>query len=101
MYWCVPWWLAGARPSRSRNPAPGLPGHHGPNVPEAHIGILSITGPGVRRRARLEASVLDVAPTLAYLMNIPVAENLPGRVLEEAILPAQLERYPIQTVPTW
>jgi len=84
-----------------RNPVPGLAGVHGPISPEAHIGILSITGPGVLAGADLDASVLDVAPTLAYLMNIPVAENLPGRVLEEAILPGHLARYPIRTTPAW
>lgn len=84
-----------------RNPYAGLAGIHGPTAPEAHIGILSITGAGVLAGADLEASVLDVAPTLAYLMNIPVAENLPGRVLEEAIVPDHLAHHPIRTTPTW
>lgn len=85
-----------------RNAEPGgLPGLHGPGQPEAHSGILSITGPGVRAGVEVEATVLDVAPTLAYLMHLPVAENLPGRVLAEALEDDQLARHPVRSVPAW
>ena len=82
-----------------RNPSPGLSGHHSPVVPEAHRGILSITGPGVRAGFETDATVLDVAPTLAYLLGLPVAEDLPGRLLLEAFTPARLARHPPH--PTW
>ncbi len=77
-----------------RNPSPGLSGHHSPVVPEAHRGILSITGPGVRAGFETDATVLDVAPTLAYLLGLPVAEDLPGRLLLEAFTLARLARHP-------
>jgi hypothetical protein len=87
----------------SRNRAPrGVPGAHGPSAPEAHLGILSIQGRGVRANARIEtASVLDVAPTVAYLLGLPVADDLPGRVLEEAFTASWLRRHPPRTAPSW
>ena len=69
----------------TRNPGPGLSGHHNVVSTEAHRGIFALNGPGVRRGVRLgRLSVLDVAPTLAYLMGLPIAEDLPGRVVSEA-----------------
>jgi hypothetical protein len=47
------------------------------------------------------ATLFDVAPTVAALLGLPVAEDLPGRVLTEMIDPAFLERHPVRTVPTW
>ena len=85
----------------ARNPGPGLAGVHGSATPEAHWGILSITGAGVRAGVEVEANVLDVAPTLAYLMGIPVAEDLPGRVLVEGMTDEKLASDPIQTIPSW
>lgn len=77
-------------------------GAHGPANPDAHSGIFALAGPGVQRRADLgTASVLDVAPTLAYLLGLPVAADLPGRVLVEAFSRKKLQCDPIDTIPTW
>ena len=88
----------------TRNPNPGLAGQHDVASTEGHMGILSIHGMGVREGAWLgTVSVLDVAPTLAYLLDLPVALDLPGRVLREAFTPERLERRPAyaKTVMTW
>jgi hypothetical protein len=88
----------------TRNPRPGLSGHHDVAATEGHFGILSIHGPGVRSDAWLgNVSVLDVAPTLAYLLDLPVALDLPGRVLAEAFTDEQQERRPTdaKTISTW
>jgi hypothetical protein len=70
----------------TRNPGPGLSGQHGNEFPDAHQGVLVIRGPGVKAGLDLgKVSVLDVAPTLAVLLALPVAEDLPGRVLAEAL----------------
>jgi len=79
-----------------------LTGQHGPSVPEAHFGILIMRGPGIRRGARLEnASIFDVAPTLAHLLDLPVADDLPGHVLEEAFLEEELELRPVRSTESW
>lgn len=57
----------------------GLSGHHRPD------GVLILAGAGVKPGAQLEgASILDLAPTILHAMNVPVPEDLDGRVLAEA-----------------
>jgi hypothetical protein len=81
---------------------PGLPGAHDPRHPESHVGILSVTGHGVLAGGHLgSASVLDVAPTVAHLLGLPVADDLPGRVLVEAFEPGREVYLPVETVPSW
>lgn len=49
-------------------------------------GILYLYGRGVKRHARLDKPVLvDVAPTVLALLGLPAAEDMPGRVLMEAL----------------
>jgi len=63
------------------NPDGPLSGHHGPSHPTGHTGIFSVGGAGVRvRRSQMyQTTVLDVAPTLAYMLGLPIASDLPGR----------------------
>ena len=62
---------------------PGRPttsGHH------RDQGILAIWGRGARRGQRLEgAGLLDVLPTVLSLLEVPIARDLQGRVIGEAI----------------
>ncbi len=61
----------------------GRPGEHS----SAAKGVLFLRGPQVRRGHRIgEADPLDILPTLAWLLGLPVAEELPGRILGEAFL---------------
>jgi arylsulfatase A-like enzyme len=78
-----------------------LPGNH--NTPDAFSGIFAIYGPGVVRRGATlpELSVLDVAPTLAYLLGIPIADDLPGRFVAEAIDPSALLVAPPKRIDSW
>ena len=49
-------------------------------------GILMMAGPGVRRGTVVAgAGIADVAPTLLYLLGLPVPEAMDGRVLSEAL----------------
>jgi hypothetical protein len=49
-------------------------------------GVMVIVGDGIRAGARVRsASVLDVAPTLLYLLGLPVARDMEGRVLTELV----------------
>ena len=55
-------------------------------TPDAPDGFLLAVGDGIRPGATLErASVLDVAPTILYLMGLPVARDMEGRVLTEIV----------------
>ena len=86
----------------TRSALPGLSGRHGPGQPDAHVGIFVVQGPGVMPGAVLDdVDVLDVAPTLAWLLGLPVAEDLPGRVLTEGFRADFVAANPIERVPSW
>jgi len=80
-------------------------GGHGritPGAPVAPDGILILAGPTIRPGVRLEgAHVLDVTPTVLHLQGLPVAADMPGRVLTEALDPELLSRLPVRTLPTF
>ncbi|MCZ7585140.1 MAG: hypothetical protein M5R36_18425 [Deltaproteobacteria bacterium] len=62
-------------------------------------GVLVLAGPGVRCGVLLhKAHILDVAPTLLALADLPVARDFEGIVLTEAIDDAFLKRHPIHHV---
>jgi hypothetical protein len=68
---------------------------------EAPDGVIVIAGKDVRPGAELnKPNVFDVTPTILALMGIPVGEDMPGRVIDEAIEPAFLKAHPLRTVPT-
>lgn len=48
-----------------------------------------------------DVTVFDVLPTLMYLHDLPVSEELPGEVLERIVEPSYLDDHPIRTVPTY
>jgi predicted AlkP superfamily phosphohydrolase/phosphomutase len=48
-----------------------------------------------------KVSVLDIAPTILVLCGLPVADDMDGRVLEEAIDTGFLERHPVSTIVTY
>jgi len=62
---------------------PNTSGHH------RMEGILALWGRGVRRGARLREApgLLDVLPTICELLGLPIAMDLEGRVIEEALDP--------------
>lgn len=63
-------------------------GHEHHQAPD---GVLVIAGPGIRREYLLaDASLLDIAPTILALLDLPISEELPGRVLESAFEPGSL-----------
>ena len=53
-----------------------------------------------RADLRTRASVLDVAPTLLELLDVPVGADFAGHVAESLIEPAFLAAHPVRTVPT-
>ena len=90
----------GAEPSgQARNPGRVVrPGRH----TDRAKGVLFLHGPGVRRGATLEqASPLDLMPTMAWLLDLPLAATLPGRPLTEAFEDAFVRAKPIHKVPRY
>lgn len=65
-------------------------------------GIFLVAGPGVRRGVRLPPiSILDVTPTLLWLLGLPVAEDMAGRPVVEAFEPEFVKRRRVETTPSF
>ncbi|MCK4546294.1 MAG: tetratricopeptide repeat protein [Candidatus Eisenbacteria sp.] len=68
----------------------------------APYGILLVRGPGIRSGARIEtASVMDIAPTVLYLLGLPVARDMEGRVLREVMEPGIAAGKPLLRITTY
>ena len=73
------------------SPRAELAGAHRP------VGVFLARGPGMRRGAQVgELSILDVAPTLLYGLDLPIPEDFEGRVPDEVFESRQLEQRPVR-----
>jgi predicted AlkP superfamily phosphohydrolase/phosphomutase len=71
---------------------PWYSGQHGNILPTAEWGVgslkglLSFTGPGIKKGYRMErnCNLIDVVPTICYLMDLPVPAQAEGAVLYQA-----------------
>jgi predicted AlkP superfamily phosphohydrolase/phosphomutase len=61
-----------------------------------HEGIAVLAGPAVAQGASLSGELVDVAPTLLYLLGEPIPSDLEGRVLFEALRPELLDERPAE-----
>ena len=60
-------------------------------------GVVFMKGHGIRKGVCIEsAEIVDVAPTILYLMGVPVPADMDGNVLTEAFETEYLEENPIQ-----
>jgi predicted AlkP superfamily phosphohydrolase/phosphomutase len=67
-------------------------GGHGRDTP----GLLIAWGPGIASgKVALEASVLDITPTVLRLLGVPDPDALEGRVLEDTMEPGWLTEHPV------
>jgi predicted AlkP superfamily phosphohydrolase/phosphomutase len=65
-------------------------------------GLLLAYGAPIRPGAVLSgASILDVAPTLLYLLGLPVARDMEGRVLTELLDPSYAQEHPVTFIPSY
>ncbi len=72
---------------------PEFDGAHGKQLPSVRFGIAGqrctfvLAGPGVKEGVALRGQVraVDVAPTLCYLLGIPMPRNVEGGVVYEAL----------------
>jgi predicted AlkP superfamily phosphohydrolase/phosphomutase len=66
-------------------------GHHRLN------GIFAIKGEGVKRGVEINsAKIIDLAPTVLYMLGVPVPDDMDGRVLKEVFEEEYIKRKPIQ-----
>jgi len=66
-------------------------GTHRPN------GIFHIHGEGIKDgEAFSGAEIIDIAPTLLYLLDLPVPSDMDGKVLENLLTPEYLSGHPIR-----
>lgn len=89
----------GAEPSMlAHDPKMVRPGEHGPNAK----GVLFIAGPHVRPGFRIVgATPYDIAPTLLWLLRLPVAADLPGKPLVAAFTDEFAGAQPVERVATY
>jgi predicted AlkP superfamily phosphohydrolase/phosphomutase len=65
-------------------------------------GFLMAVGDGVKPGATpRDASILDVAPTILYLMGLPVARDMEGRVLTEILDDEFTRAHPVTFIPSY
>jgi predicted AlkP superfamily phosphohydrolase/phosphomutase len=67
------------------HPAQEYVGSHRPD------GVVILSGRAARAGAELQGGILDIAPTILYLLGEPIPAELEGRLLSEAIDPALLD----------
>ncbi len=60
-------------------------------------GIFLMKGGKIKKSAALQdASIMDLAPTILYLLGLPIPTGMDGRVLEEALTSSYLRLNPIR-----
>lgn len=84
----------GAGPLPTYDPTNPISGDHRVD------GVVVVAGHRARRGEGDRASILDIAPTVLYLLGLAVGEDMEGRVLEEAIDPEFLAAHPRRSVAT-
>lgn len=65
-------------------------------------GILIMAGPDIKNNIQLkECSVLDITPTILYMLGLPVGEDMDGAVLKEAFTKRYLQKNPVQYIKSY
>jgi predicted AlkP superfamily phosphohydrolase/phosphomutase len=63
-----------------------------------HEGIFALAGPSATAGERGFAGIADIAPTILYLLGMPIPGDLEGRIIAEAIDPSLLDGKPPEYV---
>lgn len=70
----------------------------GPAIEHSPFGIFVLNGPGIKKDQWISgASLLDITPTLLSLFNLPIGEDMDGKVLLSAFEEAPL----VETITSW
>lgn len=66
------------------------------------VGVLVMAGPEINVGSEVgAASVLDITPTILALYGLPVARDMDGQPLTEAMTPAFLKQHPVTWIDTY
>jgi arylsulfatase A-like enzyme len=76
-------------------------GELAPSGEHARGGIIIAAGGPIRPGLEIDAHILDVAPTILRLLDVPIASELDGRALDELIEPGFLAQHPVQTIDSF
>ncbi len=91
----VPWWRRLLGSPR----AEPLPSGSHDGAPD---GVVFAVGDGIRRGALLQrGSILDIAPTLLYVMGLPLARDMDGRVWTEILEDDFLRQHSVSFIPSY
>jgi predicted AlkP superfamily phosphohydrolase/phosphomutase len=70
--------------------------------PRLAPGIILMKGPHIKKGYKIQkAHIYDILPTILYLLNLPVAEDMDGQVLLEAFKESYLQKNPIKRIKTY
>lgn len=84
-----------------------LPGEAKPENDREHWhdrnSIFFARGGPIRERATLDAgrTIADVTPTILAILGVPIADDLDGKVMTELFEPDDLERRPLERIPSY
>jgi predicted AlkP superfamily phosphohydrolase/phosphomutase len=60
-------------------------------------GILFLRGEGIKQAHEIKhANIMDLAPTILALFDLPIPEDMDGKVIEEAFEPGYLQEHPVR-----
>jgi predicted AlkP superfamily phosphohydrolase/phosphomutase len=68
---------------------PCFSGHHRPE------GVFVGCGPRIKKNMKVEGNLIDLFPTILYSMNLPIPNDLDGRVMETVFTEAYSTSHPI------
>ena len=80
---------------------------HGHNGPKDHIfmaidGIIIVKGPNIKKNHKIEnASVVDIAPTILYLFDLPIPMDIDGKVLLDIFDGIYIKNHPIKYIDSY
>jgi predicted AlkP superfamily phosphohydrolase/phosphomutase len=69
-------------------------GHHSYVGSHRHEGVIVLSGPAFARGAPVHGELVDVVPTMLYLLGEAIPADLEGRILMEALRPDLLDERP-------
>lgn len=81
--------------SRGEAERENLTGNHRPN------GIMLAMGPDIRPGEIRGMTIMEVAPTLVALLDIPVSDDMPGKVVTSMLTDEFFEKHTLKTVESY
>jgi len=72
------------------------------NLPEIPHGIIVMKGPNIKSGYSIQdAHIYDIVPTVLYLFGMPVAKDMDGKVITEALDEKLLQKRPVRYIESY